>query len=104
MQEYRYDELEARASISATIDEIKQLEARTRVKDVITQMRESGEALTLSEEEENLLWAFRRFKLRMKKQGEVFKWQTRLPEGVQLVSETALIELPEETPVEAMIY
>jgi len=96
MQEMKYNELEARASLTAELDSVKKLEARSRVRDVIDQMRASGEALTLSDEEERMLWAFRRFKLRMKKNGEVFTWQTAKPEGVQNVQETAEIIHPSE--------
>ena len=91
MQEMKYSELENRASAEPErLDALKQLEARARVKHVIDQMRETGEALTLTDEEERMLWSFRRFKLRMRKNGEVFKWQSALPTGVQVVSETDL--------------
>jgi hypothetical protein len=96
MQEQKYNELEDRASQSAEFDAIKRLEARARVHREIELMKEEGKALVLTDEEEKLLLSFRRFKLRMRKQGEVFTWQTRLPEGVQIVSETALVVLPEE--------
>ncbi len=97
MQEMRYDELENRASQSAMRDDIQRLEARARVHSVIEAMKEEGKALVLSEEEENMLRSFRRFKLRMRKDGEVFKWQTRRPDGVQLVEETAEIIHPQDT-------
>jgi hypothetical protein len=32
----------------------------------------------------------------MRKQGEVFTWQTRMPEGVQLAEDTAEILHPQE--------
>ncbi len=96
MQEQKYNELEDRASMVEHLDEIKKLEARARIHQEIELMKEEGKALVLTEEEENLLRSFRRFKLRMRKNGEVFTWQTRLPEGVQILSETAFIELPEE--------
>ena|SRR5215831_1057164 len=96
MQEMKYQELEERASRSTILDEIKKLEARTRVRDEIEQMKDEGKALVLTEEEESMLWSFRRFKLRMRKNGEVFTWQTRKPEGVQLVTDTAEVILPQE--------
>ena len=96
MQEMKYDELEDRASRSAMIDEIKKLEARTRVRDEIEAMKAEGKALVLTEEEESMLWSFRRFKLRMRKNGEVFTWQTRKPEGIQVVSDTVEIVHPQE--------
>jgi hypothetical protein len=99
MQEHRYDELENRASLAEHFDEVRTLETRTRVKDEIQRMRESGEALTLTDEEERMLWSFRRFKLRMRKNGEVFKWQTAKPEGVVLTEDTVLIVDPSEVQV-----
>lgn len=96
VQEPKYDELERRASLSSELDQIRKLEARSRVHQEIEQMKAEGKALTLSEEEERLLFSFRRFKLRMRKDGEVFKWQTRRPEGVQIADETAFILDPAE--------
>jgi hypothetical protein len=97
MQEQKYDELERRAQPAELRDALEKAKASARVHDVIAEMRREGKALTLTEEEENMLWAFRRFKLRMRKQGEVFTWQTRMPEGVQLAEETAEIVHPQET-------
>jgi hypothetical protein len=80
------------------LDEARRLESRTRVRDEIERMKASGEALVLTDEEERMLWSFRRFKLRLRKDGEVFKWQTRRAEGVLLASETAEIVHPSEVP------
>lgn len=96
MQEQRFDELESRASVSQEVDVIKKLEARVRVSQAIEAMKAEGKAMVFSAEEEEMLWSFRRFKLRMRKDGEVFKWQTRRPEGVQIVDETANIIDPRE--------
>jgi hypothetical protein len=96
MQEMKYQELESRASLSAEMDEVRQLEARHRVISEIEKMRAEGKALTLSDEEMELLASFRRFKLRMRKDGETFTWQTRRPEGVEIVEETAMIVHPSE--------
>lgn len=96
MQEQKYSELEERASQSALADEIKKLEARARVHQEIEAMKAEGKALTLSDEEIEMLHAFRRFKIRMRKNGEMFTWQTRMPEGVQIVEETAEIVHPSE--------
>jgi hypothetical protein len=97
MQEMKYSELENRASLmAAEIDDVRNLEARSRVRGVIEQMKEEGKALVLTDEEENMLRSFRRFKIRMRRQGEVFTWQTRIPEGVQIVEETAEIRHPQE--------
>lgn len=96
MQEQKYNELETRASETAELDAIKKLEARARIHQEIELMKEEGKALVLTDEEERMLRAFRRFKLRMRKQGEVFTWQTRMPEGVQIVEETANVVDPSE--------
>ena len=96
MQEMKYEELEQRAIPAGISDHIKQLEARAVIHEQIEQMRAEGKALTLSDEEFNLLESFRRFKLRIRKDGEVFTWQTRRPEGVQLVDETANILHPQK--------
>ena len=96
MQEQKYDELETRASRSSEIEAIKILE-RSRVHHEIERMKAEGAALVLVEEEERLLHSFRRFKLRMRRNGEVFTWQTRMPGGVQLAEETAEIVHPSES-------
>lgn len=96
MQEHKYEELESRASETAELDAVKKLEARSRIHQEIELMKEEGKALVLTSEEEEMLRSFRRFKLRMRKDGEMFTWQTRRPEGVQLVEETANILHPNE--------
>lgn len=97
MQEQKYSELETRAAaLAEPADAFRQLEARARVYQEIERMKAEGAALVLTDEEERMLHSFRRFKLRMKKNGEVFKWQTSVPPGVQLVEETAQIIHPAE--------
>ena len=116
MQEQKYEELETRAALSAEPEEKEllrklslleslgkaltlsdeELSLRQRIHEEIEGMRAEGKALTLSDEEFSMLESFRRFKLRMRKDGEVFTWQTRKPEGVQLVEETANILHPNE--------
>ncbi len=96
MERAKFEELEDRASNIGQLDAIKMLEARARVHQEIESMKAEGKALELSDEEERMLHSFRRFKLRMRKHGEVFTWQTRKPEGVQLVKETANILHPSE--------
>ena len=96
MQSEKFDELENRASLTAEADAIKKLEARSRVHREIELMKAEGKAMELSSEEEDMLHSFRRFKLRMTKDGEVFTWQTRKPEGVQIVQETANVVHPSE--------
>lgn len=97
MEERKFDELEQRASaMPAELDHIRIMEARSRVHREIEAMKQEGKAFELSSEEEDLLRAFRRFKLRMRKNGEVFKWQTNLLQGVQIVENTAEIVHPSE--------
>jgi hypothetical protein len=96
MQSEKYDELEKRASDVAQLDEVKAMEARARVHHEIQLMKAEGRAFELTSEEEQMLLSFRRFKLRMRKDGETFTWQTRRAEGVQLVDETAEIVHPSE--------
>jgi hypothetical protein len=88
MQEQKFQELETRASETGVTDQIKKLEARARVHQEIEAMKAEGKAFELSTEEESMLKEFRVFRLRMKKDGEVFTWQTRKPDGVQVVSES----------------
>lgn len=97
MQQEKYHELEERASgMPAHWDAVRQAEARARVQDEIKAMIAEEKALVLTGEEEDMLRSFRRFKLQMKKNGEVFKWQTAVPEGVQLAKETGLVIHPQE--------
>lgn len=104
MQEEKYDELRNRST-----DMLEHLFGQERaiaqqaVRSEMDKMVKSGEALRLSDEEERLLKAFRRFKGRMKKNGEVFKWQTRLStidEALRLVEiagdEDCLLVDPQE--------
>ena len=96
MQENKFNELTQRAAAAEKLDALRHMEATSRVSRVIEEMKAEGKAIELSEEEERMLRSFRRFKLRMRKDGEVFKWQTRRPEGIQSAPETAFILDPQE--------
>jgi hypothetical protein len=102
MQEHKYEELAERSSRSLSDELIAQaktmsaLEARRHINEQIAAMKAEGKAYELSDEEEQMILAFRRFKLRIRHHGEVFKWQTRKPEGVQIVEDTAEIIHPQE--------
>ena len=104
MEERKYQELEERVTrlseeaIPADMPNalFRKLEQRQRIHQEIEAMRAEGKAYTLTEEEISMIESFRRFKLRMRKDGEVFKFQARRPEGVQLVEETANILHPSE--------
>lgn len=92
----QYQELENRAIPAGIQDAVKKLEARAVIHQEIEAMKSEGKALTLADEEWRMLESFRRFKIRMRKNGEVFTWQTRLPEGIEIVQDTAEILMPEE--------
>lgn len=98
MQELKYNELETRASAELE-QEFSALErklmARQMIHREIEEMKKTGEAHSLSDEEVRLLTAFRRFKAQCKA-GNVFKWQTRPAEGVTLHTDTSLISDPQE--------
>ncbi len=80
MNDEKYSELEDRAAReSSHVDEIRKLEARARVRHEIDAMRAEGKALTLTDEELQMLHSFRRFQANMRKDGESFTWQTRKP-------------------------
>lgn len=66
----------------------------------LNEMVERDEVLIMTDEEERMVRSFRRFKLRMRKDGEVFKWQTARDPGVVAATDTALILDPQEVAVE----
>lgn len=99
MIDEKYAELERRALEPQLADSIRQAEIRSRVHAEVQNMLQSGEAIVLTDEERRMITSFRRFKLRMRKDGEVFTWQSIRPEGVQIVRETANIVAPEEVRI-----
>lgn len=97
MQEQTLSEVQARAADQAgERDVVRKLEAHAHTTAVLEEMRAEGKVITMTEEEIQVLEAFRRFKARVRKNGEVFRWQTSKPEGVQLASDTSLITHPNE--------
>ncbi len=96
MQEQKYDELRDRSTdaLEKLFDHERVL-AQQVIRSQVDQMLASGEALTLTDEEERMLRSFRRFKLSCKP-GAVFKWQTRPEEGVLVSQETGLVRDPQE--------
>jgi len=96
MQERKFEELEDRAVDHSLKDLTQQLESRARVIKEIEAMKAEGKALELSEEEENMLRSFRRFKLRMRKRVETFTWQTSVGDEVVLAKETGQVVHPNE--------
>lgn len=91
-----FSELERRAANAGATDQFAKLETASRVAGEIERLKAEGKALELTDEEEQMLRSFRRFKLRMRKSGEVFTWQSCLPEGVRLAQETGCILDPRE--------
>ena len=53
------------------------LSARRAIETELEQMKGSGRILLMSDEEERLIRSFRRFKGQLKRDGDVFKWQSR---------------------------
>ena len=96
MEDRKYAELEERSIPAEITDTIRKLEARARIHQEIEAMRAEGKAYTLTDEEIAMIESFRRFKLRMRRDGEVFTFQTRRPEGVQIVQDTVEIIHPSE--------
>jgi hypothetical protein len=100
MNSERFEEFENRLALplddATRRDEVRRAELRSLAQDIIGEMKSEGKAMELTEEEERMLWSFRRFKLRMWKNGEVFRWQTSKPEGLVVAAETAQIIAPQE--------
>jgi hypothetical protein len=104
MQTEKFDELENRTvriitgteKFAAQMDFVKQMEARALVSDQIEAMKAEGKALELSDEEIKLLEGFRRFKLRMRRDQEIFQWIADRPAGVEAAADTAEIVTPAE--------
>jgi hypothetical protein len=71
------------------------MSARRAVENELEEMKGSGRILLMSDEEERLIRSFRRFKGQLKRDGEVFKWQTRR----DAFEEGRLIEAPESVLV-----
>ena len=93
----KMSELEARASAAGLTDELKSLEARSRVLSEIERMKTEGSVLELSPEERDMLVAFRRFKARMTKRHERFSWLAQIGPGIEVVADTAFVRHPSET-------
>ncbi|MFZ1007180.1 MAG: hypothetical protein WAN65_10105 [Candidatus Sulfotelmatobacter sp.] len=103
MQEHKYDELRSETAREMS-DELFGANAHQRAEQAlkaaiarkVEQMTADGRAFTLTDEEERIIKSFRRFKANCKKDGEVFKWQTRRVEGVTEAPETVFVRDPQE--------
>jgi hypothetical protein len=93
MNSKSYDNLRTEAAADM-FAEMKTAESAVTKK--LDDMVKSGEVNLLSDEEARLLNSFRRFKLRMKKNGEVFKWQSSIDTGVMIAEDTAFVVDPQE--------
>jgi hypothetical protein len=81
-------------------------QATAIIKSQIEMMKIEGKALELSEDEIAMIQDYRRFRLRLRKAPIVtgtkaesrqwFQWRASIPEGVELVQDTAEIILPSE--------
>ena len=81
MQEKSYDELRERATSDLEkIFQEKRAIAEKVVSNYLEKMTATGEILKITDEEERLLQTFRRFKTSLRKDGLLFKWQTRRAE------------------------
>lgn len=75
---------------------LSRMEAEKAIEQQLNAMKRDGRLMLMTDEEERLIRAFRRFKMHAKKAGEVFKWQTRPTRDVLISEETALIRDPQE--------
>jgi hypothetical protein len=106
MQDQHWNEVAERGSRAITnVPELSESDflkfrAQTVIKrqvaEEIHRMQAEGKAFTLTDEEERMLLSFRRFKATIRKDGEVFKWQTRREEGVIEAPERVHIADPQE--------
>lgn len=92
MQEQSLRELETK--LAQPLDDTSEDVTRRRARKQIAEMIQNEEVLVLTDEEERMIREFRRFKLRMRKNGEVFTWQTSKPAGIVVSSETGLVQDP----------
>lgn len=63
----------------------KEIDASSVVDLQIDNMLKEGKIIRLSDEEERMLKSFRNFKKQVRKNGEVFKWQTSLDPPAETV-------------------
>lgn len=103
MQEQKYNELREETA-SEMSDSLFGENAHQRAKRAleeaiqkkVDQMTADGRAFTLTDEEERIIKSFRRFKANCKKDGEIFKWQTRRNEGVIEAPDTVFVRDPQD--------
>ncbi len=98
MQEHTYEELNQRAKdmLTREAEALFAGRAEVAVRGELEAMRIEDKVLLMSDEEERMIRSFRRFKSRMRKDGEVFKWQTAREPGVLISQETGLVADPQE--------
>lgn len=104
MLEQHFDELTERAT-DTVLGEFPALQeaASVAVRGELEAMQVEDKVLILSEEEERMIRSFRRFKSKMRKPDEVFRWQTARDPSVILPEPEVLIQDPQEgNPVVAM--
>ena len=79
MNQQTYDNLGSSSAdrLAELYAQTSQQQAQTIIHEQLENLRQRGDVLILSEEEERLLASFRRYKAASCKPGGVFKWQTR---------------------------
>lgn len=98
MNQNTYNELEQRSDeeLKRAFSQITQKQAESVIHRQLENLKAQDKILILTDEEERLLAAFRRFKARCRKDGMVFTWQTRREPGIIQPQDGFLIESPEE--------
>lgn len=98
----RYEDLSSAAS--GELEELfptvnQRLQARSIIDEQIGEMVKRREVHILTDEEEQMFLAFRRFKTKVRKAGEMFKWQTAPAPGDIMVLDGGLIQHPQDKSV-----
>lgn len=95
-QTYNTLESDSAEALQSAFGQFSQQQAVSVIHQQLENLKEKGQVLILSDEEERLLASFRRFKVSCKP-GGVFKWQTRPdPAGVVLAEDTGLVTDPQD--------
>jgi hypothetical protein len=74
----------------------EKLSARPAMDAEMERRKKDGEVLILTDDEMAMIRSYRRFLLRVKRGGEVFRWQVAKPEGIVVAADTALVVAPNE--------
>lgn len=83
---------ESTLELRERIEGLSKRQAETLVQEQLNNMTRDGRAVLMSDEEDRMIRAFRSFKSKCRRQGEVFKWQT----GPSITVEQMIVD-PAET-------